>query len=81
MAKELARPIRTARDHKNASALARKALKQAEREPAAERRLQALLDAIDKYDGESGEEDYGDSPEDVEGLLQRRWSDDIPEDA
>jgi hypothetical protein len=81
MARALARPIKTARDHKNASAIASKAMKQAEREPAAEKRLQALLHALDKFDGEDGDEDYNDSAEDLDGLPRRRWSDDVSDEA
>jgi hypothetical protein len=78
MPRPLARPIRTARDHKNASAIARKVIEQTEREPEAERRLQALLKEIDKFDGEVEEDDvFEDTPEDLEGLPRRRWSDEV----
>ena len=80
MARALARPIKTARDHKNASVIASKA-KQAEGEPVAETRLKALLDALDKYDGEDEEDDFNDSAEDLDGLPRRRWSDDASDEA
>ena len=80
-ARALARPIKTARDHKNAAAIARKTGEQAEREPAAERRLQALLNEIEKFDGEGEEEDYADTTDDVDGLPRRRWSDDLSDEA
>ncbi|OGA11130.1 MAG: hypothetical protein A2W68_13720 [Betaproteobacteria bacterium RIFCSPLOWO2_02_64_14] len=76
MARALARPIKTARDHKNAASIASKTLEQAEREPAAERRLKALLSEIEKFDGEGEEEEFGDTAEDIDGLPRRRWSDD-----
>lgn len=76
MAKALARPIRTARDRKGAAAIAKKARAEAGIEPVAERRLQALLSEIDKFDSEGEEEDYADSAEDLDGLPRRRWSDD-----
>lgn len=81
MARALARPIKTARDHKNASALASKALKQAKREPDAEHRLQALLNALEKYDGEGGDEDYVEPTADLDDLPGRRWSDDPADEA
>ena len=52
MARAYARPIRTARDHKHASSVANKMLEQGGREPAAERRLQALLHELEKFDDE-----------------------------
>ena len=75
MARAHARRVKTARDRKRASAIAKKMLKQAKREPAAERRLQALLHEIEKFDREDGVEDYSDPVEDVDGLPRRRWSD------
>lgn len=71
-----ARPIRTARDHKHASTIADRMLKQTRREPDAGRRLQALLEEIEKFDGAEDLEDPGDPVEDVDGLHRRRWSDD-----
>jgi hypothetical protein len=81
MAKALARPIRTARDHKNASALAKKALRKSGGEPAAEQRLQALLHEIEKFDGDDAGDDYEESTGDLDGLPRRRWSDDLADEA
>jgi hypothetical protein len=75
MGKPLARPIKTARDHKAAAAIARKA-KQADVEPAAERRLQALLSEIDKFDNDPEDELEADAAEEMESEFRRRWSDD-----
>lgn len=79
MAKACARPIKTKRDYKGAASVANKIRKQTEREPAAERRLQALIDAMEKFDDQDVDEDPGDAPEDIDGLPCRRWSDDTPE--
>jgi hypothetical protein len=79
MAKGLARPIKTRRDYKHAASIAGKAREQAEQEPAAERRLQALLSEIDKFDGDTGDEVEADAVEDAEDIdseFRRRWSDD-----
>jgi hypothetical protein len=77
MARALARRIKTARDYKDAASIASKTLQQSEREPAAERRLQALLNEIEKFDNEGEEEDFADTTEDMDSLTRRRWSDDI----
>jgi len=79
MAKAFARPIKTKRDYKGAASAANKIREQTEREPAAEHRLQALIDAMAKFDDQAVDEDPGDAPEDIDGLLRRRWSDDTPE--
>jgi hypothetical protein len=76
MAKGLARTIKTKRDYQGATAAAGKLRDKGERESAAERRLQALLHEIEKFDGEDLEEDDADLAEDVEGFPRRRWSDD-----
>ena len=79
MAKPLARPIKTKRDFKHAASVASKAREQPEREPAAERRLQALLSEIDKFDGNTEDEVEADAAEDAEDIdseFRRRWSDD-----
>ena len=75
MGKRLARAIRTKRDYKAAASIAGKA-KQAEGEPAAERRLQALLSEIDKFDNDTEDELEADAAEEVESEFRRRWSDD-----
>ncbi|MGQ0751170.1 MAG: hypothetical protein ACT4PS_11595 [Betaproteobacteria bacterium] len=75
MAKGLARTIKTKRDYRGAAAVASKLREQGERESAAERRLQALLHEIEKFDGENLEAD-ADFAEDVDSFPRRRWSDD-----
>ena len=77
MARGLARPIKTARDHKAAASIARRTLQQEEREPAAERRLQALLNAMEKFDNEDEEQESDDTTDELDGLPRRRWSDDV----
>lgn len=75
MARGLARSIKTKRDYHGATAVADKLRAQREQETAAERRLQALLHEIEKFDGEDAVEDDADFAGDVDGLPQRRWSD------
>ena len=75
MAKGLARSIKNRRDYQSATAVVDK-LRAESKETAAERRLQALLHEIEKFDGEDGvEDDDAGFAEDVEGLPRRRWSD------
>jgi hypothetical protein len=76
MAKGLARSIKTKRDFHGATAVAGKLREQGEKETAAERRLQALLHEIEKFDGEDAVDDDAEFDEDVETLPRRRWSDD-----
>ena len=69
-----ARPVKTRRDYENASAVAKRLSSQADRDSAAERRLQSLLKELDEY------EDLGDEdPDDEEDLRysgpRRRWTD------
>ncbi len=70
-----ARPIKTKRDHEDAAAVVKKISGQADRDSAAERRLQSLLRELDRF--EEAEDYEGDgSPEDQEYLgPRRRWSD------
>jgi hypothetical protein len=70
-----ARPVRTKRDYENASAVVKRLSKQADRDSAAERRLQALLQELEQYD--ELEEGEADEPPDL-GYSgpRRRWSDD-----
>lgn len=75
MAKGLARSIKTKRDLHGAAVVADKLRGQGGAENAAERRLQALLHEIEKFDDEEAGEDDADFVEDVEGLPRRRWSD------
>ena len=79
MARAHARPIRTGRDHRHASSIATRMLKQTKRKPDAERRLQALLHEIEKFDGEEDLDDPIDPVEDVEAIPRRRWSDGEPD--
>lgn len=71
-----ARPIRTKRDREHAAAVAKEMSGQANRDSAAERRLQALLQELDRVeDADFFESD--DSAADEEYLgPRRRWSDD-----
>lgn len=73
-----ARPITTKRDYLRAGEVVKKLNQEVERETAAERRLQALIREMDKYDEET--DDYGYEPDfSIEfetGGPRRRWSDD-----
>ena len=80
MAKAFARPIKTERDYKGAASVANKIRKQPECEPAAERRLQALIDAMEKFDDQDDDEGSSDATEDIYGLPRRRWLDDDTSD-
>ena len=80
MAKAFARPIKTKRDYHGAASVANKTLQQNAGEPVAERRLQALLDEIEKFDDENEDDGSGDAADELEGVPRRRWSDD-PSDA
>ena len=74
-----ARPVRTRRDYERASEVAKRLSKQADRDSAAERRLQALLKELEEYDEieETSEEDTEDL--NYEGP-RRRWSDNGSDD-
>ena len=82
MAKALARPIKTRRDHHGAASVAKKSLQQSGEESTAEHRLQALLDEIEKFDGDNEDQDdgSGDATEELESVPRRRRSDE-PSDA
>jgi len=68
-----ARPIRTKRDYEGASTVVKRLSNQADRDSAAELRLQSLLRQMDEFD--DVEDDLaGDNPEDYSGP-RRRWSD------
>ena len=70
------RPITTKRDYQGASDAARRLSGQAGLNLAAEQRLQALLQELDKFDG-SEEDAAGDDPDDYDySGSRRRWSDD-----
>lgn len=76
-----ARPIKAKRDFEAAAAVAKRLTAQAARDEAAERRLQALLHEMDKFDApeddapEVPDADYGDPGH------ARRWSDGGADDA
>lgn len=77
MAKKPVRPIRSERDYRGAKLAVKKLREQAEKESAAERRLQALIRELEKFDGQEPDEDLGEDPQNVYGELpKRRWSDD-----
>jgi len=68
-----ARPVKTKRDYERASTVVKRLSSQADRDSAAELRLQALLRQLDKF--EEFEDDMtADPPEDYSGP-RRRWSD------
>jgi len=70
------RPIKTKRDFEGASSVVKRLSGQADRDSAAERRLQALLKELDRFD-EEVEELGTDNAEDYEySGPRRRWSDD-----
>jgi hypothetical protein len=72
-----ARPIKTKRDYEGASAVAKQLSGRADRDSAAELRLQSLLQELDKFDDSEEMDVPGD--EDYLGP-RRRWSDDASED-
>ena len=76
MAKGLARAIKTKRDLHGATVVANELKEQGAPESAAERRLQALLHEIEKFDGVDAVDDDADFDEEVETFPRRRWSDD-----
>ena len=70
-----ARPVRTKRDYERASSVAKRLSGQADRDSAAELRLQSLLRQLDEFDDLEDEvsvDDPADYP--YEGP-RRRWSD------
>ncbi len=76
-----ARPIRKKRDFEGAAAAAKRLSAQAVLDAEAERRLQALLHEMDKFD-EPRDDDPGPPDESYdEPKRARRWSDDSAEDA
>lgn len=70
-----ARPIKTRRDFKGAETVVRKISDQAERESAAEKRLQSLIKEMDKFEAEEDEDSDASSEGGYAGP-RRRWSDD-----
>lgn len=69
-----ARPIKTRRDYKGAATVVRKISDQADRESAAEKRLQSLIKEMDKFD-EVEDEDPDLSSDGGYSGPRRRWSD------
>jgi len=72
------RPVRTKRDYESARSVVKRLSSQADRDSAAEMRLQSLLRELEKFDEQ--EDDAGaDLPEDYDySGPRRRWSDDAP---
>jgi hypothetical protein len=68
------RPIRTRRDFEGASHVAKRLADQAERDSAAEARLQALLRELDRFDEVEEDPQAEDEDYDYAGP-RRRWSD------
>ncbi|HWA11882.1 MAG TPA: hypothetical protein VHA15_02190 [Burkholderiales bacterium] len=66
------RPIRTRRDYKGAESVVKKISGQADRESAAEKRLQSLIREMERFDGD--EDDDAASDGGYAGP-RRRWSD------
>ncbi|MCC7485602.1 MAG: hypothetical protein IT529_11525 [Burkholderiales bacterium] len=73
--KKPARPIGTRRDYEGASAVAKRLSGESERDTAAERRLQALLRELDRFDETLEEADESPDPDLDESAPRRRWSD------
>jgi len=69
------RPIRTRRDYKGAESIVKTISGQAERESAAEKRLQSLIKEMERFDGVE-DEDADASSDDGYSGPRRRWSDD-----
>ena len=71
-----ARPVKTKRDYERAAAVVKRLSGQADRDSAAELRLQSLLRELEKFDDQ--EDDAGaDLPGDYDySGPRRRWSDD-----
>jgi hypothetical protein len=76
MAKGLARSIKTRRDYRGATAVAGKLRDKSGRESEEERRLQALLQEIEKFDPvDEAEDDSVDPADGLDDFPRRRWSD------
>ena len=70
-----ARPIKTKRDYQSASAVAKRLSGQADRDSAAELRLQSLLREMDKFD-DLEDDANSDLPAEYDySGPRRRWSD------
>lgn len=69
-----ARPIKSKRDYTGASTVVEKISNQADRESAAEKRLQSLINEMDKFDSEE-DDDPDVSADGSYSGPGRRWSD------
>jgi hypothetical protein len=72
-----ARPIKTRRDYKAAASVVQKITDQAERESAAEKRLQSLIKEMEKFDTDEADDDASEGSR-YAGPM-RRWSDESSE--
>jgi hypothetical protein len=79
LTKKLARSIKTERDYQGATLVAKKLLDQPARESAEERRLQALIQEMERFDHQDVDEESGYDADDINDLPSRRWSDDTSE--
>jgi hypothetical protein len=70
------RPIRTRRDYDGASSVAKRLASQADRDSAAEARLQSLLKELDRFDEAVEDLSADDADEYDYSGPRRRWSDD-----
>jgi hypothetical protein len=78
--KKPARPISNRRDFEGASALAKRMSGEPQRDSDAEKRLQALLRELDKFD-DAAEDAEDDEANDYDSSgPRRRWSDDTSRD-
>src|SRR2546428_13096066 len=69
-----ARPVRTKRDYERAASVAKRLSSQADRDSAAELRLQSLLRQLDKFDDLEDEAGADDPPaHPYSGPPRRRW--------
>ena len=75
-----ARPIRTKRDYERASTVAKQLSGRADRDSAAELRLQALLRELDQFDESEDDTDPDVLGDDDYMGPRRRWSDDGSDD-
>ena len=79
----ITRPIRIKRDFEGAKSVVKRLKSAPKRDSAAEKRLQALLAEMDRYDSntdadEDGSDDFSDAS--AYGGPRRRWSDDGRDD-
>jgi len=70
-----ARPVKTKRDYERAAAVAKRLSVQADRDSAAELRLQSLLRELDQFDDLEDEASTDDPADYAYSGPRRRWSD------